>query len=419
MDYIDISISIMQSIIFIFLINYCIDEIKINNKKFIRYIIFFSAIIIILPKISNSILVSSFLTHICTLVLTAYSFYKQKYKNVVIIYSLIYSILIAWIFLFGNLSFGILGQILPSSYTALVTATLMYGSQILLFCLCYIFRTKIKQIYKMIIYENISIQYIILFSFIPDFLNSFNFITYELDNSYFMYLVFVALFIFLGVSIYSFAKIIKKANYISKLNRTLTNKNDELKRIKNSYGLQMSCLYELCDVGKYDSVTSLLKSIINENGTNEVNSSTNSLSLLSLATRHAIGDEITILIEDKADLKLSAMDEIELYRIIVNIVNNAKRAMKNRGTLIARSFQDLKNILITIENDGEKIPEEVIGKIFELGFTTKENSDKNHGYGLSIAKELIEKYNGKIFVESNEVITKFTISLPIKNMHIC
>ena len=46
---------------------------------------------------------------------------------------------------------------------------------------------------------------------------------------------------------------------------------------------------------------------------------------------------------------------------------------------------------------------------YDVGFTTKENNDMSHGYGLSIVKELVEKNNGKITVKSTEEKTSFKI----------
>jgi signal transduction histidine kinase len=393
-----------------------LDVIKIvDKKKLILCIILLSANAIILPKISESILVSVFLTHTCALILV-YMFFKQKYKNALLAYSLIYTIVLVWIFFTGNVLYGILEEILTDNYMKIFTPILMYGSQVILFLLCYIFRIKIKQIYKILLYENIHINYVIITSFLPDFLVSFYFISYNLDNSVFRNIVVIVLVAFLGFVILLFSRIVKKANYINKLNKTLTDKNDELKNIKHDYGLQMSCLFELVEMEKNDDITNLLRSIINnENDTNIIDNSTNSTSLLSLATRHVRSNDINIILDDKANYGLATISEIELYRVIINIVNNAIKAMKNKGTLVAQSFEDFKNIVIVIENDGDKIPEEIIDKIFKPGFTTKNNIDKNHGYGLSIVKDLLKNHNGKIFVESNELITKFTILLPKKN----
>jgi two-component sensor histidine kinase len=343
-------------------------------------------------------------------------FFEEQYTKAFVAYSLIYSIVAVWLFVFGNLLYGILEQFVPANYMIVTTNILMYGSQFVLFFLCYKIRIKIKQIYKVLSYEHIDSNYTIMLSFIPDFLISFYFTSYNLDNTVFRNIVTAALVVFLGFVILLFGRVIKKANYINKLNKTLTNKNDELKEIKHDYGLQMECLFELSDMGKFNDVVNLLKSIINnQNNAHIIDNSANASSLLSLATRHITSDNINIVLEDKANYKLATITEMELYRIIINIVNNAVKAMKNEGTLVAKSFEDLKSIIIVIENNGEKIPEENIDKIFNAGFTTKNNIEKNHGYGLSIVKDLLKNYDGNIFVESNDIITKFTITLPKKN----
>ena len=56
----------------------------------------------------------------------------------------------------------------------------------------------------------------------------------------------------------------------------------------------------------------------------------------------------------------------------------------------------------------------IITQIFKLGFTTKDNDEKSHGYGLSIVKDLVESHNGKIHVKSTDTETEFKIVLPIK-----
>ena len=47
--------------------------------------------------------------------------------------------------------------------------------------------------------------------------------------------------------------------------------------------------------------------------------------------------------------------------------------------------------------------------LFQLGFTTK---SEGHGSGLNIVSEIMEAYGGKISVESNSEITRFTGNIP-------
>ena len=414
MNYIDALISIVQSILYIYIINYCIGtKIIKDNKKSIMSVTILSIIAYIIPSILGNFSICVFFIHIICVVVI-YLFFNKQYIEALTSYSIIYSIVALWIFIFANILYGVIQNNIPTEYITIVQVLFLYISQVILYILCLKNIEKIKQIYKLVLLEKYSIKFTFIISFLTDFLISFYLISYNMDNPIYRDIIVIVFFVLLGVSIYSVNKIAKKSIYINKLNETLITKNDKLKNIKNDYGLQMLCLYELCDMEKFDDVSSLLKSIISENSSNIAEKSINKSSLLSLATKHLIHDDIKIVIKDNANFKLAEISEIELYRVIVNIINNAIKAMKNKGTIIAKSYEDLNNVIITIENDGEKIPKEIIDKIFDSGFTTKEDYDRNHGYGLSIVKELIENHKGKIFVESNEAITKFTIVLPIK-----
>lgn len=414
MYFIDIITSILQSMLFVFIISYCLGINGLIDSKKIICIILLTINGFAVPCIFGNFSICIFATHVISMAIIALLF-RERYTKALIGYSLIYSIVAIWIFIFGNLLYGVFNtNDLFAEYIDIINIGLLYISQLMLMILCLKFRNKIKQIYELLSHENISVSYGIILGFLPDFLISLYLISYEKDNEALSNVVFAALFIFLGFIMVIFSKILLKAKEMSELNRTLSSKNKELKNIKNNYGLQMASLYELVDVEKYDDVTWFLKSIINRNNPNVTNESLGQSSLLLLATKHASEKGINVIVEDNANFKLTTITEIELYRIIINIVNNAIRAMKNSGTLIAKSFQDLNNMVITIENNGEKIPEEIIYKIFDSGFTTKGDNDKNHGYGLCITRELIEKHSGKIFVESNDNITKFTIKLPFK-----
>ena len=73
--------------------------------------------------------------------------------------------------------------------------------------------------------------------------------------------------------------------------------------------------------------------------------------------------------------------------------------------------EDVKAVdYIVVQRDS--IPDKILNKIFDSGFTTKENKESNNGFGLAIVKELVESYNGKIQVSSTDEFTEFTIYLP-------
>ncbi len=416
MQYIDALITIFQSILFTYIVNYCLEEDKIVKiKKLILSVILLSVDGFSITYLLGNLSICIFITHALGILIIYFTF-RKNVLNPIIAYSLIYSIVIIWVSTFGNILYVMLDVNSLEDHIENIYIILVYLSQILLFTLCFLFKNKIKQIYKILLDESNSVKYIIIISFFPDFLMSLYNISYDIEPVLSRNIIVIALIAFIIFNIIDFRKTKKNSDEIYKLNGILTSKNIELKNIKDNYNLNILSLYELCDMNMYRDASNLLKRIINtyQNSGNVYEKDVEGSSLLSLATKHVIRDDIKVIVSDNANFRLTTMKEMDLYRIIINIVNNAVKAMKNKGIIIAESYEDLNNIVINIANDGEKIPDNIINKIFDSGFTTKNNNNKNHGYGLSIVRELIEKHNGRIKVESNEYMTKFTIVLPVK-----
>jgi len=105
---------------------------------------------------------------------------------------------------------------------------------------------------------------------------------------------------------------------------------------------------------------------------------------------------------------------IQISQIFLNLFVNAIQAIDGPGELAVKSYQKDDNVFVEVKDTGEGIPEENLEKIFESGFTTK-NEETGTGLGLSIVKKLLDLHNGEIFVESEVGKgTKFTVSIPIK-----
>lgn len=100
-----------------------------------------------------------------------------------------------------------------------------------------------------------------------------------------------------------------------------------------------------------------------------------------------------------------------LKRILTNLVTNAVQAMPNGGRLTIDNFERDGKLLITVEDTGAGIPEEVKPQLFKPLMTTKA---KGQGLGLAVVKRLVEAQNGTITFESEEGKgTKFIIELPL------
>ncbi len=106
------------------------------------------------------------------------------------------------------------------------------------------------------------------------------------------------------------------------------------------------------------------------------------------------------------------MDRIYLSRIITNLVANASQAKdEERENIINVDVeQRQKRIIISVEDNGIGISEEMYNRIFEPNFTSKSSG---MGLGLTMVKKMIEDYKGEISVKSEVGKgTVFTIFLP-------
>ena len=89
------------------------------------------------------------------------------------------------------------------------------------------------------------------------------------------------------------------------------------------------------------------------------------------------------------------------------------KSLDENKKLSITTFLDNKNFCIQIADNGDGIPEEIINKIFEKGYSTKTKKKGDHGYGLYITRQLVEHNNGSISVERTSEKTKFLVKFLI------
>ncbi len=125
----------------------------------------------------------------------------------------------------------------------------------------------------------------------------------------------------------------------------------------------------------------------------------------------------------KINLKIEGEDFItnglqsEFQQVIVNLISNAKDILiekdtKNKEIKIYTQIKDGQGIL-SIEDNAGGIPDNIIEKVFEPYFTTKEIG-KGTGIGLYISKTIIEDtMNGKLSVANTESGACFKIEMKL------
>lgn len=106
-----------------------------------------------------------------------------------------------------------------------------------------------------------------------------------------------------------------------------------------------------------------------------------------------------------------AANNVELQQVLTNLAINAMHAMPSGGTLEIGCKDDGASVIAWVQDSGTGIAPEVLPRIFDFAFTTK--GDKGSGLGLSISRQLVEKYKGTLEATSEPGKgARFTIRLP-------
>jgi signal transduction histidine kinase len=91
----------------------------------------------------------------------------------------------------------------------------------------------------------------------------------------------------------------------------------------------------------------------------------------------------------------------EIRQVFFNVIRNGIQAIDDKGVMEIDSSQEGGQISVRIRDTGSGIPQDEQGKVFDPFFTTK-GPDQGQGLGLYIVKQIVEKYEGTIGLESQE-----------------
>lgn len=105
------------------------------------------------------------------------------------------------------------------------------------------------------------------------------------------------------------------------------------------------------------------------------------------------------------------LDKAKMHQVVLNLLMNAADASGPQGEVSLSTAVDDSNYTITVTDNGEGIPEELQGHIFEIFFSTKA-AGKGTGMGLAICKNIVAMHNGTISVTSKPGETVFTVRIP-------
>ncbi len=191
--------------------------------------------------------------------------------------------------------------------------------------------------------------------------------------------------------------------------------NDELHQIiemiKTSSQFMLNLLEELLDVVKIESgklelkyETVRLEEILRKN--------------IKINSIIASKKDINLVLNVPLDIAEVELDVIKIDQVLNNLISNAIKYSHSNTTVTISAFSTLKEVLISVQDQGQGIPKEEIDKIF-IPFSKISvrgtAGEKSTGLGLSIVKKIVIGHLGRIWVESEVGKgSTFYFTLPIK-----
>jgi two-component system NtrC family sensor kinase len=133
------------------------------------------------------------------------------------------------------------------------------------------------------------------------------------------------------------------------------------------------------------------------------------LQLLEPQLRNA---RLEIARNDGRDLPAAYGNASKLQQVFMNLILNARDAMPNGGRLSINTRLVDTSLVVDFRDTGIGMAPEVIARIYDPFFTTKEVG-QGTGLGLALSYGILQEHGGRIFVESRPGEgTHFTIKLP-------
>lgn len=122
---------------------------------------------------------------------------------------------------------------------------------------------------------------------------------------------------------------------------------------------------------------------------------------------------ITFEVEANTEIPQLNLDQGQVKRVLLNLIDNAIAAMNGHGRIVVSLQCDSgeKSVSMEVSDTGTGISPEDKGRLFEPYFSTKKTG---MGLGLSIVNAIIEDHHGSIRAEDNTPKgTRFIVNLPV------
>lgn len=200
-------------------------------------------------------------------------------------------------------------------------------------------------------------------------------------------------------------KIINKSYILDQLNKEMEIKNDQLRKIKHDYGAQISYLYGLFLLKRWDDLKEAIDKIVDMNKDVSSGVIIDNLddSLIKDAFKPILNKGIHVAIEENVYLNNINIDKDELFKIVSEVGKALANLINEGGIILAKTYISIDNIIIKVECSGI---------IYEKQLKDYSIMDELRNR-LVIINKIVTKNGGKILLKYNNISTEIKVFFPI------
>ncbi|ORC37740.1 histidine kinase [Marispirochaeta aestuarii] len=139
------------------------------------------------------------------------------------------------------------------------------------------------------------------------------------------------------------------------------------------------------------------------------------LEKLEALVRKRVGSKKVRLKFEHQGVTTAIFDHARIFRVLVNLTENARKALGREGELSVRFDEYQDSLRIVVRDTGEGMSPEVLAHVFEPFYSSSKQGGT--GLGMLIVKNIVEAHHGDIDITSSPGKgTEITILLPLRKI---
>ncbi len=264
------------------------------------------------------------------------------------------------------------------------------------------------------------IQVIILISIIVYSYSIFNKTNINFSgNMVLIFYILVAVVIFNGITsikdIYLLTSINIKYQMQKKTIFEIETLNKTLRGQRHDFLNHLQVVHSLIEMDEYIEASDYIKKVYKDiNRVSRILRTSNVAvnALLQAKLQECENRGIMVVLKISSPLESLIIPSWEMCRVLSNLIDNAIDAVQNKTDKLIQIeiYEDIMGYVFKVIDNGDMIPDKMIDKIFDVGFTTKNKNGE--GMGLAIVKEIVNNYSGSVKVNSCNEKTIFIVKIP-------